>query len=461
MRPSPLARSLHLALLFWGLTAALLGSILLLQFAVPGDGGAMQAYAIVFCVYVAAGITAWWRRPGNRFGALIIGGGFAVFCAALGNASDPTLIAIGALTATVILAVVVHLLLAFPSGRVHGAASVIIVITAYATSTVLQVPQFLFTADAGSPLFLADLPGLVRVTAVIQSVAGVVIAVGTAAVLIHRLRNADPAHRRVLVPLFTYGLLAVLFIPFSGSILEPAFGVSAWTRGMLQLAVLGGVPIAFTFGVLRGGFARSAGLSVIGSWIDSGGVERSTLDRALAQSVGDPELVVAYWVHDRGIHVDADGATVVLPAPGERRASVDVEIDGRRIAAVVYDTALIADAAPVRDAARLAAVALDRQRLTAELHASERALAQSRARLERGEATESLPASSIAHLTARQREVLGLISQGLSNAAIARTLMLTEKSVVNHISRIFDALDLPVDADDHRRVRATLRFLSR
>lgn len=63
-------------------------------------------------------------------------------------------------------------------------------------------------------------------------------------------------------------------------------------------------------------------------------------------------------------------------------------------------------------------------------------------------------------LTPRQLEVLGLMAQGRSNAAIASELYLSEKSVVQHTSHIYDALGLPVDADDHRRVLAVIRYLT-
>ncbi|MDH2416822.1 response regulator transcription factor [Nocardioides sp. CER19] len=62
-------------------------------------------------------------------------------------------------------------------------------------------------------------------------------------------------------------------------------------------------------------------------------------------------------------------------------------------------------------------------------------------------------------LTAREREVLGLMAEGRSNAAIAHALTVTEKAVAKHINAIFTKLDLPVDEDDHRRVRAVLAYL--
>jgi len=62
-------------------------------------------------------------------------------------------------------------------------------------------------------------------------------------------------------------------------------------------------------------------------------------------------------------------------------------------------------------------------------------------------------------LTPREREVLGLMAQGRSNAAIARDLVVTEGAVEKHISNIFLKLDLPPTQDDHRRVMAVLAYL--
>lgn len=65
----------------------------------------------------------------------------------------------------------------------------------------------------------------------------------------------------------------------------------------------------------------------------------------------------------------------------------------------------------------------------------------------------------LSRLSAREREVLGLMAEARSNAAIARSLTVTEAAVNKHISSIFTKLDLPVAWDDHRRVLAVLKFL--
>lgn len=67
----------------------------------------------------------------------------------------------------------------------------------------------------------------------------------------------------------------------------------------------------------------------------------------------------------------------------------------------------------------------------------------------------------VERLTPRQREVLALVAQGRSNAAIAERLGVGEKAVVAHTSRIYDELGIHADGDDHRRVLAVLRFLTR
>ena len=65
----------------------------------------------------------------------------------------------------------------------------------------------------------------------------------------------------------------------------------------------------------------------------------------------------------------------------------------------------------------------------------------------------------LARLSAREREVMALIAEGRSNAAIAGALFITGKAVDKHINSIFTKLDLPLDADDNRRVLAVLRYL--
>ncbi|MFL6062045.1 MAG: LuxR C-terminal-related transcriptional regulator [Marmoricola sp.] len=69
------------------------------------------------------------------------------------------------------------------------------------------------------------------------------------------------------------------------------------------------------------------------------------------------------------------------------------------------------------------------------------------------------PEEPVDRLTARESEVLALMAEGRSNAAIAAALFVTEKAVAKHTNSIFTKLDLPPDIDDNRRVRAVLAWL--
>jgi DNA-binding NarL/FixJ family response regulator len=66
---------------------------------------------------------------------------------------------------------------------------------------------------------------------------------------------------------------------------------------------------------------------------------------------------------------------------------------------------------------------------------------------------------ALAALTPREREVLGLMAEGRSNAAISRELVVTDRAVEKHVANIFTKLDLPPSGEDHRRVLAVLRYL--
>ena len=69
-------------------------------------------------------------------------------------------------------------------------------------------------------------------------------------------------------------------------------------------------------------------------------------------------------------------------------------------------------------------------------------------------------AQPLRELTAREREVLGLMAEGRSNGAIAARLFVTEKAVSKHINNIFSKLRMPPSDDDNRRVLAVLAYLN-
>jgi signal transduction histidine kinase len=101
----------------------------------------------------------------------------------------------------------------------------------------------------------------------------------------------------------------------------------------------------------------------------------------LAERLGDRSLNIAYWLPDRGIFVDDRGRQVSLPSAGSGRAWTAVEREGNRVAAIVHDAELDASPELVHAAASAAVLALDNERLKADLRARLEELRHSRRRI--------------------------------------------------------------------------------
>jgi signal transduction histidine kinase len=291
----------------------------------------------------------------------------------------PALETVGLVLATVPLAVVVHLVLAFPSGRLRDGLARATVLAAYFVSVVLQAPSYLFGVSpdgSTSILHVADRRDLARLGHWVQHGVGAAVMVAAAAILVSRLRRASPEQRRVLAPLYFYAVAAVLWVPLSRDV-EIFAPWTPYTRSVTQLCVFAGIPVAFAVVLLLGGFARTTEVDELGAWLgaeDGGRPE-------LADALGDPSLELAFWDATSGGYVDAAGTSLDLAAVSPDRASAEVMVGVRKVGAIVYDATLIADPELVREAGRVVALALDRERLTAELRASRARLRVSRARV--------------------------------------------------------------------------------
>lgn len=373
-------RSLDRALLMLGGVVLALGAIQL-ALALPGSGGlwwVQLLVTLVFWAYAAAGLLAWHRRPANSMGMILTLGGLAAFAASLANTGAPWLVEVGTVCATLVLAVTVHLLLAFPSGRVRSAAARAVVIAGYAVSLLLQTPLYLFDPNTAPALTVADRPDLVTAGDWAQRVAGAAVVISAAVILGRRLAQADAARRRVLAPLFVYGIATLLAVPLRGLVLDPVVGPTA--AAALQFLLLAGIPVAFLLALLRGGFARTGRLEELAAWLGREERAREELPRMLGRALGDDSIEVLFWMPARGGWAAGDGAARELPlAPG--RAHVEVELAGERIGAISYNADLIADPGSVRGAGRVIALALERERLLAQLRAQHGELLSSRGRI--------------------------------------------------------------------------------
>lgn len=381
---SDLVRSLRRALLFVAVAVVALSSLLFTDLLDSGQPvWHLVFYTAVCWLWVATGVFAWWRRPSNGMGALMVWGGIALNLAAASGSSSIPVATVGAVFATSPLAVMVHLLHAFPSGRVRGRASRLTVVAGYGVCFVLQIPLYAFdVAATGLPWFIADRPDLLEIGTLVQALSGTAVMVVTTVMLAGRLRRAQRFQRRVLIPLFGYGLLAVLWIPLSANVLGRFLGMPFGIVILTQLVVIAGIPVAFAAAVFRGGFARTGELQELSSWLGSADDHRSELGGALSSVLGDPSLELAFRVAGQDRWVDADGQPVVLPEPSRTdRGWVGIDLSGSTIAAIVYDADLIDDPELVRAAGRVVALGVDRERLTAALRVSEQSLRRSRERI--------------------------------------------------------------------------------
>ncbi len=386
--------------------AVILGVVeLALMYSGPGPSPPWVAalFVVVAWVYAGAGVIAWLRRPGSLMGVLMAAGAFAWLLAGLANTDVPALVAIGLVVATVPVALVIHLLLGFPSGRVRGQAQAIVIAT-YAVALVGQAPLYLFASSG--PLQVADRPDLVEAGHWAQRSAGAVVVLATCWLLARRLAALAPAQRRVLAPLSLYGVIAVLIVP-----LGSAFGQIAGdplTKAAIQLSVLGLVPVAFVFAVSRGGFARTGEIDDLGASLGDAG--RAELADVLAATLGDETLELLFRVPGEEGWVNSAGVTAIAPAARGGRGVVAVELAGETIGAILYDATLLTRPDEVHEAARIVALALDRERLTVELRAS-------RARLVAAGDAERRRIASDLHDGLQSRLVLLAVQAGVARGS--------------------------------------------
>jgi signal transduction histidine kinase len=184
-----------------------------------------------------------------------------------------------------------------------------------------------------------------------------------------------------LVPVVLMAVLISLGVQGVASVGEVDY-FGPWSLGfgmgllLLALALPAAVLVVATFDALH------VVLSTVGRGLlaprtpDSGPVREM-----LAESLGDSSVAIAYWLPDREAFVDEAGRPVGLPQPGSGRAWTAVERDGRRVAAIVHDAALDTSSELVQAAAAASSLAIDNERLKADLRARVAELRVSRQRI--------------------------------------------------------------------------------
>jgi PAS domain S-box-containing protein len=370
-----------------GLAAGLAALSLILTSDHADDPAVLAAITLLLgWSFIGSGLVAWSHRPENPFGRLMVAEGFAWLLQSLQSSNSSVPFSIGLLLSNIPFALLAHLLLAYPRGRLESRISRAIVIAVYLDVTVLQLAWLLFYEPSahgcdGCPanVFLIDQNDqLTNVLSGAAQIIGALAVLGTVAIFVQRWRVATPPARRALGPVLWCGGITASLLAFaliSSFFSEKVSNISY----LLTLFFLASIPFAFTAGLLLRRLARLRVIGLLLELVQSQAPGR--LKDSLARTIGDPSLAVAYWIPESASYVDAAGQPVELPPPGSDRIATIVERDGQRIGALVHD-AMLADNPELVDAVSAAAgLALENERLQAELLARIAELGESEGRL--------------------------------------------------------------------------------
>jgi signal transduction histidine kinase len=384
---------------------------------------------LVGVAFAGTGLYAWRRRPESRFGLLMGAVGVAWLVRSLQAVDEPAPHIVGFLADALPYAILVHMLVAFPDGRVASAFDRGLVAVGYFVTTVLHTSWVLFydtTRDGcgcpENPLLIERDDSLADGLASVASGVGAVGLTALTVVLVRRWRRASAPQRHALVPVLALGAVlgVLLVVSLVGDVTGAPDGVLEDDVDLLGLIVLTCIPFAFLAGLLRSRLSRDAAVRALIDRLGAGRVPRGGLRDALAEALGDPALELAFWLPERSTYADAAGHPVALPAEGAARAWTAVERDGRPVAAIVHDPALCDEPELVRSVGAAAALALDNERLDAELRAHIEELRASRARLVRTADGERRRIERDLHDGAQQRLVALALSLRLARSELER-----------------------------------------
>jgi signal transduction histidine kinase len=354
--------------------------------------------------FVGAGLVAARRRPENRIGAMMIATGFLWFLGQLWYADDELPHTIGTAFETAFVLGFAYLLLSFPEGRLHSRVERALIGVGLFAVIVLQLAWMPFDGE-GNLLAVTDEPDVVQTLVNLQRTIGAALSAITVVLVIRRWLGSSAPARRAAAPVLLAGAatFAAIAISVTNDAVDKPLGDVEW----LWWLVFATVPFAFLAGLLRVRMARGAVAQLV---LELGEApEPGRVRDALARALGDPQLRLAYWVPERNGFVDADGRPVE-PSP----AATIVERSGRRVAALEHDPALAAQPELLEAVAAAAALALENERLNAELRARLEDLRASRARIVEAAETERRRIERNLHDGAQQRLVSIAMTLGLA-----------------------------------------------
>jgi signal transduction histidine kinase len=403
------------------LAAGLAGSIALAVAA----GTAFAHAALIYWLslsYGLSGLVAWWRRPANRIGPLLICTGFATLATTLSWAGDAFPHRVGQAMDLLPVVLIVHVFLAYPVGRLRRRFDQALVVAGYVAAIGVQaVVVAMGGLDPHGPAGARLLHDVELVV-----ISGVALA-GVGLLVVRRVAGGRPLRRSIalLVDSFALGLVMIAVLLLAGVFGGPPFPVIQ----RVALVVLGLAPIAFLAGLLQARLARTA----LGELVVALRAEPVDLRALLARALRDPSLSLVYWLPQFDSWADEDGRAFVLPADPAR--VTPIHRAGWQIAALVHDPALKDEPELLDAVAAAAAIALETSRLQVQLRASVDELRGSRVRIIEAGQKERQRLERDLHDGAQQRLValslgLGVLQGRLDGNAEAETLLAEARSEI-------------------------------
>jgi PAS domain S-box-containing protein len=352
-----------------GLALAVIGTVLVVTSDHVENLAAFLSLALtVGLSFLVSGVIALWRRPDNRTGFLLVLVAYLWFLGALAESDNDWVFTLGVLVSSLALGAFVHLMLAYPTGRLQGRRDLWLVVSTYGLVLVGSFAQLLVDEqpDSNCPTCTSTIAVTSSDTAhtLVRSVVSLLalaVLIAVIAIVITRFVRARGALRRALGPVLGTGalVLGVLFVQlvietFSEGAAEPLY--------FLFLVTFALVPVAFLAGVLRSRLARSGVADLL---VELGrGVP---LRDAVAHSLRDPSLDLVYWLPEREQLVLPDGTP--FPAGDGTRLRHDVRRNGQLVGALIHDPSLADEPELVEAVAAAAALWLENERLQAEVRA--------------------------------------------------------------------------------------------
>jgi signal transduction histidine kinase len=280
------------------------------------------------------------------------------------------------------VAVFVHLVLAYPSGRLVDRFDRRFVPWLYVYVVGVKVVAALFQEPVDwDPLAIVPNPDLAQAVGQAATLTVVPIAAALLWELSRHWRRAGPASRRVLLPVVLATPVWVVLSAagyFADAFLDPAARDA--THGTLATVQSFIMPLAILVGGLQTRLARG---NVADLAVELGrGIPVGALSDAIGRALRDPTVELLFPAAEGDGFVDPDGHPVAMPAPTATRAVARLEHDGELLAVLVHDPAVDAeDPGLVAAVGSVARMALENERLSAQVRAQLTEVEASRSRI--------------------------------------------------------------------------------